>query len=125
MENDILIVDDSPTIRSIIKKTLKLAGLEVGDLHEASEGESALSILEENAIDLMFADINMPVMNGTELIESMEKRGLLQQVPVIIVSTEGSQTRIEELKSKGVSAYIRKPFTPEALRNTVDTVIEE
>ncbi len=125
MGKEILIVDDSPTIRSIIKKTLHLADIDISHLHESSQGENALAILEENPVDLMFVDINMPVMNGQELIENMKRRGLLEDMSVIVVSTEGSKPRVEELKSKGVNAYVRKPFTPEILRNTVGNVIKE
>ena len=121
----ILIVDDSPIIRSIIKKTLHLADIDISHVHESSQGENALEILEENAVDLMFVDINMPVMNGEELIESVKRRGLLEDMSVIVVSTEGSKPRVDKLKSKGVNAYVRKPFTPEILRNTVGTVIKE
>jgi two-component system chemotaxis response regulator CheY len=62
-------------------------------------------------------------MTGIEMVEKMSADGLLKTIPVVIISTEGSATRIEELKAKGVSAYIRKPFTPELLRSVVDDIV--
>ncbi|MFC1614714.1 response regulator [Gemmatimonadota bacterium] len=124
MAYNILIVDDSVTIRAIITKTLQLAGIPVGELSEASNGREALEVLKTEWVDLVFLDINMPVMNGVEMIEHMEADGLMSSVPVIVVSTEGSQTRIEQLSAKGVRAYMRKPFSPEALKQVVDQVLE-
>jgi two-component system chemotaxis response regulator CheY len=122
MPYDILVVDDSPTVRMVIKKTLEIARVDTGNVHEAANGQDAMKVLEEHHVDFMFVDINMPVMNGIQLVTEMKRRDLLASVPVVIVSTEGSKTRIEELKAQGVSAYIRKPFTPEVLRNVVDEI---
>jgi len=123
MAFNILIVDDSKTIRSVIKKTLDIAGVPVGDLYEAENGQIALDVMKDNWVDLVFADINMPVMTGIEMIQKMSEDKILENMPVIIVSTEGSKTRIEELLKKGVRAYIRKPISPEALRNIVKEVM--
>ncbi len=123
MSYNILIVDDSRTIRSVIRKTLLIAGVPTGELYEASNGLEALQIMKENWIDLCFADINMPVMNGIEMIEKMLEDQMLEKLPVVIVSTEGSKTRIEELFRKGVRAYLRKPITPEIIRNVVKEVL--
>ncbi len=124
MAFNILVVDDSATVRSVMAKTFKVAGIDVGELHEAENGKQALDILAEHWIDLVLADINMPVMGGVEMVEKMCVDGLLKTIPVIIVSTEGSATRIEQLRAKGISGYIRKPFTPEILRNVVDDIME-
>lgn len=123
MAFNILLVDDSKTVRAVIIKTLKLAQVESDQIYEASNGKEALDILGESWVDLIFADINMPVMGGVEMIEKMREDGLMKSIPVIIVSTEGSATRIEQLKNKGVSAYIRKPFTPELIREVVHDVM--
>ncbi len=120
---NILIVDDSRTIRAVIKKTLEIAGVPVGELYEAENGQMALDLMKENWIDLVFADINMPVMTGIEMVEKMAENNILEKLPVIIVSTEGSKTRIEELYKKGVKAYLRKPITPEALTDVVKEVM--
>ncbi len=123
MSFNILIVDDSKTIRSVIKKTLDIAGVPVGELFEAENGQVALDVMKDNWVDLVFADINMPVMTGIEMIQKMSEDKILENMPVIIVSTEGSKTRIEELLKQGVRAYIRKPISPEELRNIVKEVM--
>lgn len=125
MAYNILIVDDSSIIRAVVKKTLRLAEVPVNEIYEAENGEVGLAKLQENWIDLVFSDINMPVMTGIEMIDKMAEDGLLQTIPVVIVSTEGSTTRIEELSKKGIRAYIRKPFTPEVLRDVVKQVMGE
>ena len=123
MSYNILIVDDSKTIRSVIKKTLDIADVPVGDLYEAENGKEALDVMNSNWIDLVFADINMPVMSGIEMVKKMSEDNILDKTPVIIVSTEGSKTRIDELLELGVKAYLRKPINPEELRNIVKEVM--
>lgn len=123
MDFNILVVDDSQMVRAVIAKTLQLAEVPVKELFQAANGKEALDILGNNWIDLVFADINMPVMTGVEMIEIMHEDGLLQTVPVIIVSSDGSSTRMDQLKAKGVTAYIRKPFTPELLKSVVNDIL--
>lgn len=123
MALNILVVDDSETVRAIILKTLKMSGIALNTPLEASNGSEALALLKEQWVDLVLTDINMPEMGGVELIERMKDDEILKAIPVVVVSTEGSATRIEELKAKGVKAYIRKPFTPEQIREVVDEVL--
>lgn len=123
MAVNILIVDDSKVVRSVIEKTLKLADVPTGEVHHAGNGKEALEILADNWVDLIFADINMPVMTGVEMIERMAEDGLLKSIPVVVISTEGSTTRVEHLKQKGVTAYLRKPFQPEQLRDIVQDIL--
>ena len=123
MSFNILVVDDSKTIRSVIKKTLNISGVPIGELYEAANGQEGLNVMQNNWVDLVFADINMPVMTGIEMIKKMEEDKLLERMPVIIVSTEGSKTRVEELIKRGVRAFIKKPITPELLRNVVREVL--
>lgn len=123
MALNILLVDDSITVRAILAKTLSLAGVPINALYEASNGKEALKTITERDVDLVFADINMPVMDGIEMVDKMSEHGLLKSIPVIVISTEGSSTRIERLKAKGVGAYVRKPFTPEHLREVVFKIV--
>ena len=122
MKLNILIVDDSATIRAVMKKTLSLAGIQTHNVLQAENGKEALDTLGKEWIDLIFADINMPVMNGVEMIEKMRQDGLLKTIPVVVVSTEGSQSRINQLKDKGITAYIRKPFQPEDFKTIIENI---
>ncbi len=123
MAFNILLVDDSQLVHAFMEKALRLAEIPIRELFHAENGKEALAILADNWVDVVFADINMPVMNGIEMIEKLDEDGLMKTVPIVIVSTEGSTTRIEELKSKGVRAYIRKPFTPEQFREAIENVL--
>jgi len=122
---NILIVDDSETVRAIIAKTMEIAEVPLKTVFQAENGEVGLSILRDEWIDLVFTDINMPVMGGVEMINIMKEDNMLNSVPVVVVSTEGSKTRMDELLKLGVRSYIRKPFTPENLKEIVDSVLGE
>jgi two-component system chemotaxis response regulator CheY len=124
MAINILLVDDSKAMRSIVRKTLLLAKVPLGDVHEAEDGQAALYVLREKWIDLVITDIHMPVMNGEVMIAAMAEEEALKDIPVIVVSTEGSQTRIENLRNLGVQGVVRKPFTPECLRGIVLEVMK-
>lgn len=124
MNHRILIVDDSPIIRSVIQKNLHLAGIALDTCLQAGHGQEALDLLAEHWVDLLFVDINMPVMNGVELVRRMSEDPILRTIPVIIASTEGSQTRMEELEALGIAGYLRKPFTPEAFKELVTDILE-
>ncbi len=121
---NILIVDDSKTTREVIKKILRLGKVPCSGIFEATHGGEAMDIMDQEWIDLVMADINMPVMNGVQLVEAMLQHDLINTIPVIIVSTEGSTTRIENLERKGISAFIHKPFTPKYLAGIVHRTIE-
>lgn len=123
MAYNVLIVDDSRVARSIIAKILRLAEIDLDNLYEAANGNEALDLLEKEWIDLVLADINMPKMNGIELIDAMRERSFLAKTPVVIVSTERSATRIAELKAKGISAYLSKPFAPENVKRVVEGLL--
>jgi len=123
MSYKILVVDDSDIIRAVIKKTLGMSGLEIGTVYEASNGQEALKTLKEEWIDIVFTDINMPVMNGIEFVKKLSQDNLLATVPVVVISTERRQARIEELNNLGIKAYINKPFRPENFRSTILNVL--
>lgn len=123
MSLNILIVDDSEIVRRVIKKTLDIAEIPYTELHQAGNGKEALELLDENWIDLIFTDINMPVMGGVEMVKKLSKDDVLKDVPIVVVSTEGSTSRIDQLRKNGVSAYLRKPVTPEQLRDIVFDLI--
>lgn len=123
MPYNILLVDDSNTVKAVIAKALGLTGLPVGTLFKAGNGKEALEILRRETVHLVFADINMPVMTGVQMVDEMKADPALKSLPIIVISTEGSQVRISDLINKGVNAFLRKPFQPEALKKTVEGVL--
>ncbi|HXB98031.1 MAG TPA: response regulator [bacterium] len=120
MSFNVLIVDDSATTRGIVKKVLQLSELPLGSVQEAGNGIQALAVLRRDWVDLVLADLNMPEMGGLELIETMAKDPLLAGVPVVVVSSEGNQTVIDSLASKGTRGFIRKPCEPAMLRRVIE-----
>lgn len=119
MSANILIVDDSRIMRQMIKRTIQVAGLDVGACYEAGNGIEGFAQLAEHDIDVVILDINMPVMNGVQFLKRVHDDARLCKVPVVIASTEGSETRINELMSYGAAGYVRKPFQPEQLRDVL------
>ena len=124
MGYNVLIVDDSMIIRKMIAKTLHISGIEIGEIYFAENGIQALNQLKGNWVDIVFADINMPEMNGIEMVEHMCKEDLLNSIPVVIISTERSRERIEALKAMGVKAYLSKPFIPEEFSRVVGKLLQ-
>jgi len=122
MSLNVLIVDDSTVVRAMILKTLKLAGLPLGEVHQAANGREGLDVMENHWIDLALVDINMPVMNGEEMIETVRANPDWRDLPIVGVSTEGSETRITRLLDKN-TRFIHKPFTPEQVRNVVTEIL--
>lgn len=118
----VLVVDDSAVMRAMLVRTLRLSGLPLGTVHEAGNGVDALAILAAHPVDLALVDINMPVMNGEQLINHVRANPRLAGLVIVVVSTEGSETRIEALKARGV-AFVHKPFTAEQVRATVLQVL--
>jgi two-component system chemotaxis response regulator CheY len=123
MAYNILIVDDSQTMRAVLTKTICMAGVEIGAVFEAENGREALNVLEKEWVDLVFADINMPVMNGVEMVKEMRKLGYMESTPVVVISTEGSKTRLDTLRDMGVRGFLRKPVSPELFKSVVDGVL--
>jgi two-component system chemotaxis response regulator CheY len=124
MSLTVLVVDDSETSRAVMAKTLRLAKLPIEQVLQAGDGQAALDVLGGSWVDLVLADVNMPVMNGMELIRRMSQDEVLKTIPVVVVSTEGSQTRLDSLKEMGAVDFVRKPYSPEALSAAVKRVLE-
>jgi len=125
MALDLLIVDDSPVTRKMVRRALGLCGLAVGHVHEAGDGGEALALLAAHSVDLVLADINMPVMNGMELVRRMAEDPKLAAIPVVVVATPISEQKVEQLLDSGARAYLAKPFRPEALRDMVLQIVGE
>jgi two-component system, chemotaxis family, chemotaxis protein CheY len=110
---NVLIVDDSSTMRKIISRSLRQAGLQVDDIYEAGDGIEGLSTMEGKTIDLILSDINMPNMDGLEFIKAVRAKGI--SVPIVMITTEGGEDILKEAMSSGASDSIKKPFTPDQL----------
>ena len=124
MALNIMIVDDSPMMRTFIRKVVDLTGLEVGAYCEAADGEEALKSLRVHWVDLVLTDINMPRMNGEQLIRCLEKDEVLKTIPVMVVSTDSSRSRVQQMLALGAKGYVSKPFLPEVLRDEVEKVLK-
>jgi two-component system chemotaxis response regulator CheY len=119
----LMIVDDSPSMRAFIVRVIWLSGLEVGVCMQASNGQEALDLLKTNWIDIVLTDINMPVMNGEEFVCCLEKDEMLRTIPVLVVSTDGSEHRVQRMMSLGAKGYVKKPFSPELLRKSMEDLL--
>jgi len=115
----VLIVDDSSVMRKIVGRSLRQAGLEVAQVLEASNGSEALSLARENPLDLILSDINMPLMDGLEFVKQLRGIESAQQTPVIMITTEAGEGHVVQALSLGASGYIRKPFTPEQIKERI------
>jgi two-component system chemotaxis response regulator CheY len=124
MAYTVLVVDDSSSIRAIIKKIIRVSGFDVGTFLEASDGNEALTIMETSRVDLVLTDINMPNMNGLDLIARIKENSALASIPVVVVSTEGSEKKMVEAMSLGAVGYVKKPFVPEEIKQTLNTILE-
>ncbi|CCK79959.1 response regulator [Desulfobacula toluolica] len=125
MSYSILIVDDSLPMRSVIKRTFKAAGYVNSEFHEAANGKDALELMKNDWIDIVITDYNMPVMNGMEFIKTIKQDDLLKDIPVVVISTEGNETKIKEFMDCGAAGYITKPFTPETIRDLLTDILGE
>lgn len=123
MALSILLVDDSATVRALVAKMLHMTRMPIKEIYQARNGREALDLLDDQWVDLILTDLNMPEMDGMEMIQRLHSEGLLESIPVIIISTEGSASRIAELRAKGVKGYLRKPFSPENIRMAVDDAL--
>ena len=118
MALNVLVVDDSATMRRMVKRALGLSGLHIGTILEAENGQEALDCLRAQPVDLALLDLNMPVMGGMEALESIRSAEATVELPVVVVSTEGSTPRIERVRELA-AGFVRKPFTPENLLDAI------
>ena len=114
-----LIVDDSSVMRKIVERALRQAGLPLSKVHEASSGVEALDVLKSERVQLILSDINMPQMDGLEFLRQLRSQALAPEVPVVMITTESSEEHVREAILAGAQGYIRKPFTPEQVKERV------
>jgi two-component system chemotaxis response regulator CheY len=113
---DVLIVDDSAAIRKILQRVLRQTDLNLGEIKEAADGIEAVEILKDRTFGLILSDINMPRMDGLQLLARIKEMDHLKNVPVIMISTEGGQGKVMEAVQLGATGYVRKPFTADQIK---------
>ena len=118
-----LIVDDSSVMRKIVERSLRQAGLDLDKVLEAGNGAEALAVLGKETVDLILCDINMPVMDGLEFVKQLATLESAKAIPVVMITTEGSENHVVQALSAGARGYIRKPFTPEQVKEHVLPVV--
>jgi len=123
MSLDVLLVDDSAAIRKILLRTLSQIDLTVGDVFEAGDGVEALKVLESKKVGLVLSDINMPNMDGLQLLTSVRARQEWSGIPFIMITTEGSEAKVLEAIQLGAQGYVRKPFTAEQIKEKVSSCL--
>jgi two-component system chemotaxis response regulator CheY len=118
---NILIVDDSATMRQFVRRAVHLSEVPIASVLEAANGREALAMLDANEIDALFTDINMPVMSGTELLRELDRQGRVTPARIII-STDGSLARRQEMA--GLARwYVNKPVRPEVVRDVLNELV--
>lgn len=123
MSANILVVDDSAIVRKVIIRTLGMAAISTNSVHQAGNGAEALEVISNQPVDVIFLDINMPVMDGLAFLERLRANSTTKDLPVIVISTEGSQERIARLNELGITDYLRKPFTPENFAKAIQDAL--
>jgi len=119
----VLIVDDSAVMRAFIRRIMLLSGIEAAEFLEAGDGGEALEILRREWVDVVLTDINMPGMDGEQLVRRLEQDDLLKSLPVVVVSTDRTESRVSQMISLGARGYVKKPFLPETLRAELERVL--
>jgi two-component system chemotaxis response regulator CheY len=119
-----LIVDDSSVMRKIVERSLRQAGIDLTEVFQAGNGAEALVVLQASSVDLILCDINMPVMDGLEFVKQLSGVPNAKGVPVVMITTEGSEAHVVQAISCGARGYIRKPFTSEQVKEHVVPILE-
>jgi two-component system chemotaxis response regulator CheY len=123
MAMDILIVDDSAAIRKILQRVLRQTDLPIGEVFEAGDGVEALAVLERSKVGLVLSDINMPNMDGLQLLSRIHTIESMKGVPIVMITTEGGQGKVMEAVQLGAAGYVRKPFTAEQIKDKLASLI--
>ncbi len=124
MDSDVLVVDDSAAIRKILTRVLRQTGLAIQTIHEAGDGQDALALMAQHRIDLVLSDINMPKMDGLQLLASLKASPQWRNIPVVMITTEGGETKVAEAVKLGAAGYVRKPFTADQIKEKLVGILE-
>lgn len=116
----VLIVDDSGVMRKLVARALRQAGIAPDKILEAGDGVEGLEVLADNSVDLIVSDWNMPNMDGLTFVKELRKT---TQTPVVIITTEGGESKVAEAMANGANGHIKKPFTPEMLKEVIGPLV--
>ncbi len=119
----VMIVDDSPSMRAFVRRVMDLSGFAVDSCLTAGNGAQGLALLEQQTVDIILTDINMPEMNGEEFLRRLEEHERYRSIPVVVISTDATENRMQRMMQLGARGYIAKPFSPEALRGELERVL--
>ena len=125
MDSDVLVVDDSAAIRKILTRVLRQTGMAIQTIHEAGDGQDALAVMAQQRIDLVLSDINMPKMDGLQLLASIKASPQWNRIPVVMITTEGGETKVAEAVRLGAAGYVRKPFTADQIKEKLVGILEQ
>ena len=124
MDSDVLVVDDSAAIRKILTRVLRQTGMAIQTIHEAGDGQEALAVMAQHRIDLVLSDINMPKMDGLQLLAALKASPQWRGIPVVMITTEGGETKVAEAVKLGAAGYVRKPFTADQIKEKLVGILE-
>ena len=124
MQPDVLVVDDSAAIRKILQRVLHQTGMGIHAIFEAGDGMEALEILKQQRIKLILTDINMPRMDGIQLLAAIQASPAWRDIPVVMITTEGGETKVGEAVRLGAAGYVRKPFTADQIKEKLAGILE-
>ena len=124
MEPDVLVVDDSAAIRKILHRVLRQTGMAIHTIHEAGDGQEALEMLKIHKPALILTDINMPKMDGLQLLAAVKSAEHWRDIPVVMITTEGGETKVGEAVKLGAAGYVRKPFTADQIKEKLAGILE-
>jgi two-component system chemotaxis response regulator CheY len=114
MSLDVLLIDDSSVMRKVLTRALRQGGLDIGEIAEAGDGMEAMEVLDQGkGIDVILCDWNMPNMNGLDFVTQARAKGY--EIPIVMVTTESGDERIQQATEAGANGFIHKPFTPDRL----------
>lgn len=125
MAYNVLIVDDSATMRALIRKVLVISGFDIGEYFEGANGQEALTILEDNWVDIILSDVHMPGMDGAAMLHALKKHEMWRNIPVVLITTEARPEVLNPFLNLGVQDYIQKPFRPETIRKKLTGILGE
>ena len=119
-----LIVDDSSVMRKVVERSLRQAGIDLSEVREAANGAEALAAMQAAPSDLVLCDVNMPVMDGMEFVKQLKGVENGKAAAVVMITTEGSESHVVRALSHGARGYIRKPFTPDQVKEHIVPLLE-